>query len=119
MSDDLRRAYLIGGPHSLYGNLPGDNPDISEQTPTSYGSAAGTHATSYAFAAVPRPFEYHHDHWNSQRDSNRYSYNTQPLKQDGSLNLQHKDWSGTTYMLAPCPKPTDSKMSNLWYWNMP
>ena len=30
MSDDLRRAYLLGDSLSLYGNLPGDNPDSSD-----------------------------------------------------------------------------------------
>ena len=93
----------------LYGNLPGDNPDISEaRTSTPYGIATNPNdTTAYAFAAVP---QYHTDPWSATRDQNRYvPQSIRPLKPDGSLNLHNKDWSGTTYMLAPCPKPTDTK----------
>ena len=64
---------------------------------------------SYAFAAMPRPFENQNDPWQSSRTGTRSPYGAKgsTLKPDGSLNLQEKTWSGETYMLAPCPKTTD------------
>ncbi|KAI2508401.1 hypothetical protein MHU86_6075 [Fragilaria crotonensis] len=97
MSDDLRRAYLLGESHSLYGNLPG----------TEHASPAAN-ATTYAFAAMPRPFENRNDQWQTSHAGGRPAYATaRPLKPDGTLNLQEKTWSGATYVLAPCPKTTD------------
>ena len=101
MSDDLRRAYLLGG-HSLYGNLPGSY----SESPT-----AENQNFAHVFAAMPRPFE-HNDPNSHGRPGGRppyMTYRNQPLKADGSLNLQEKTWSGATYMLAPCPKATDNQ----------
>jgi hypothetical protein len=98
MSDDLRRAYLLGDGHSLYGNLPGTYPDFLHETANPV----------YAFAAMPRPFELNNDPGYHGRAGGRPPYATlRPLKADGGLNLQEKTWSGATYMLAPCPKTTD------------
>jgi hypothetical protein len=38
----------------------------------------------------------------------RQLYGNRPMRPDGRLNLKPKEWSGTTYMIAPCPGPTDS-----------
>jgi hypothetical protein len=97
MSDDLRRAYLLGAGHSLYGNLPGTNPEASTQNQN----------TGLAFAAMPRNFE-QNDPFHHGRAGGRTPYmSNRPLKADGGLNLQEKTWSGATYMLAPCPATTD------------
>ena len=97
MSDDLRRAYLLGDSHSLYGNLPGIEPESPVEN-----------ATTYAFAAMPRPFENRTDQWQASHAGGRASYATaRPMKMDGTLNLQEKTWSGATYVLAPCPKTTE------------
>ena len=120
MSDDLRRAYLLGESHSLYGNLPG----------TEHASPA-ENATTYAFAAMPRPFENRNDQWPTSQAGGRPAYATaRPLKPDGTLNLQEKTWSGATYVLAPCPKTTDPprrevygprtchRINPNWQWEM-
>ena len=100
MTDDLRRAYLLGDGHSLYGNLPGTDP-------VSTGETANT---IHAFAAMPRPFEQNNDPWHHGKTAGRPPYmSTRSLKADGGLNLQEKTWSGATYMLAPCPRSTDSQ----------
>ena len=114
MSEDLRWVYLLTGYSlSLHGNLPGDNPDhLNERDATFNGDQSTQHqsAMTHVFAAVHRPHEYQNDHWNPSRDFNRPpNYANRPLKSDGTLNLQNKDWSGTTYMLAPCPRQTDPK----------
>ena len=97
MSDDLRRAYLLGDGHSLYGNLPGTNPE-----PSTHDGQLG-----HVFAAMPRPFK-NNDQNPHGRPGGRPPYmSNRPLKMDGGLNLQEKTWSGATYMLAPCPKLTD------------
>jgi hypothetical protein len=102
MSEDLRRAYLLGDGHSLYGNLPGSYPDDPTQNQNS----------GYAFAAMPRAYDqndpYHHGRAGGRPPFNLF-YKNQPLKHDGGLNLQEKTWSGATYMLAPCPKSTDTQ----------
>ena len=95
MSDHLRRAYLTDSPLTLHGNLPhDDNPD----------------PVTMAFAAIPNR-DPRHDRQNqylTNHDS-RYLYNqNRPLRPDGTLNLRSKEWSGTSYMLAPCPNPSDS-----------
>ena len=100
MSDDLRRAYLLGDGHSLYGNLPGENPELLHSSDATFG---------HAFAAIPRPFE-QNDSWNHGRPGARPPFmSNRPVKPDGGLNLQEKTWSGATYMLAPCPRITDSQ----------
>ena len=105
MSDDLRRAYLLGDGHSLYGNLPGTNPESSNHN--GYAPSNQNEQTGYAFAAMPRPFE-QNDPFHHGRAGGRTPYmSNRPLKMDGGLNLQEKTWSGASYMLAPCPKPTD------------
>ena len=111
MSDDLRRVYLSGYAPSLYGNLPGDDPDhLDGRNATFPGLQDTQNAQTHAFAAMPRPYDQHNDQWNTPRDFNRApNYSNRSLKYDGTLNLQNKDWSGTTYMLAPCPRQTDSK----------
>ena len=79
MSDDLRRAYLMGDAHSLYGNLPGDNPDLSETRNPNAHDASETRPhdmTAFAFAAVP---QYHNDPWSTARDQGRYvPHSTRP-----------------------------------------
>ena len=109
MSDDLRRLYLMGSSHSLYGNLPGDELESQNDNRATYNSGFGTEqATAHTFAAIPRPYERPQDYWHGPRDYARPPYvnRAASLKPDGTLNLQNKDWSGTTYMLAPCPPST-------------
>ena len=103
MSDDLRRAYLLGDAHSLHGNLPGFDPELLTSSQENLAEAG-----LYAFAAMPRAHENRNDQWHHGYANARGPYpNTRPLKHDGTLNLQEKTWSGATYMLAPCPKNTD------------
>ena len=88
----------LGADHSLYGNLPGPNPE-----PPNQNQNAG-----HAFAAMPQPFE-QNDPFHHGRAGGRTPYmSSRPLKTDGGLNLQEKTWSGATYMLAPaCSSTTD------------
>ena len=86
MSDDLRRAYLLGDSRSLHGNLPG----------TELESPIVESTTIHAFAAMPRPFENRNDHWQGGPASGRTYTTARPTKPDGTLNLQEKTWNGAT-----------------------
>ena len=54
MSDDQRRAYLLGDSPTLHGNLPG----LDTASPVDH---LGQTAPSYAFAAMPRPYKNRND----------------------------------------------------------
>jgi hypothetical protein len=90
MSDHLRRAYLAGDDPKLHGNL------------ATYTPAVVFNAT---FRPTSNPTNRNNHAYFPPRDASKF-YN-RPLRLDGRLNLKPTEWSGTPYMLAPCPRATD------------
>jgi hypothetical protein len=111
MSDDLRRAYLLGDGHSLYGNLPGDNPASSIENAT----------PAYAFAAMPRSFENQNDPWYHGRTGGRPSYLREYKIVEGRRGTQptRKDVVRHTCSSHHVRRLRTHKMSNLWSSNTP
>ena len=102
MSDHLRRAYLDEGSPTLHGNLPGVfTHDSMPETRTPVYTAAFNRDGPTGRGDRNDRYLQNHDP--------RNLYTNRPLRADGRLNLRSKEWSGTTYMLAPCPQATDSQ----------
>lgn len=100
MSDHLRRAYLAEDDITLHGNLPGDFGHDDLHGPARVYTAVLTRDAPHR---GDRPDRYY-----PPSNDTRQNHMAQPLRPDGRLNLRPKEWSGATYMLAPCPHATAS-----------